>query len=203
MIRHTDEILPFYPKNKPVNLIILGTMGSINARSIDEIKPEGDVFFYNNNRNHFWKVIQHLFENVEKPKIFEIPEKKRFLDRHGIAMTNIVDQALVPNKDRQDPSDTVLFHAQKKGLITYKKLKPQMRKLFLTTPLFFTCRRKKGIELLLQGFFELNNLPTDLIDHVWYWPTPTRCNPKARSELWRKEMDEHLTAIANDKRGIK
>ncbi len=197
MISHKDEIPPFYPKGK-VRLIILGTMGSINARSIDGVRPSEDFFYYNNSRNHFWKVLQLLFEPHKEPLRLSIPQKKAFLQKWGIAITNIVDEALVPNKDKLDPSDTVLFLANKKKRISFKSLSPKMRKLFQTTPLFFTCRRKKGIENLLQGFLETNKLSPKIIENVWYWATPTRCNPRARSEMWRREMSAHLNAIANN-----
>jgi len=199
MIKHKDEIPVFIPKGN-VNFIILGTMGSINARSIDDQKPEGEFFYYNNSRNHFWKVIQLLLNpKKEAEKNWSVKDKKAFLQKHGIAMTNIVDEAIVPNKDALDPSDTILFDAHKKGRVTFKTLSPRFRKLMKTTPLFFTCRRKPGIEKLLLGLLQENNLENDLINHVWYWPTPTRCNPLARSILWKKEMDVFLDSIAYDK----
>jgi len=187
MVIHQDEIPIFIPK-KETNLVIFGTMGSINARSIDGIKPEGDFFYYNNNRNHFWKVLQFLFEPKAEPKKLTIKEKKAFLEKHGIAMTNIVDIAEVPNKYKADPSDTVLFDAHKKNNVTFKSANRKLRKILQTTPMFFTCRRKKGIEELLKGYFTQNNLSEELINNIWYWATPTRCNPKARSEMWREEM---------------
>ena len=74
MIKHKDEIPVFIPKGK-VNFIILGTMGSINARSINGQKPEGEFFYYNNSRNHFWKVIQLLINpKKEAAKSWSVKE---------------------------------------------------------------------------------------------------------------------------------
>lgn len=189
MPAHKDEIPVFIPKGK-CRLIIFGTMGSINARTVNGVKPEGEFFYYNNIRNHFWKVLQYLFEPKKEPKRLTIKEKKKFLEKHGIAMTNIVDMAEVPKKYIADPSDTVLFEANKKGKVTFKKASPKMKKLLKTVPMFFTCRRKKGIEDLMKGYLGQNGLTEELIENIWYWATPTRCNPKARSEMWKKEMDD-------------
>ncbi|RZF21585.1 hypothetical protein DAY19_07815 [Halobacteriovorax vibrionivorans] len=196
MATHQDEIPLFIPKGE-TNLIILGTMGSINARTVNGEKPDGEFFYYNNNRNHFWKVLQFLFEPEKEARKLTIEEKYAFLEKWGIAMSNIVNIAKVPNKDKDDPSDTVLFAAHKKNNVDFKHASPKFKKLLKTKPMFFTCRRKKGIENLLEGFFEQNGLSADLIDHIWYWPTPTRCNPKARSLIWKDEMKEFLAKFSS------
>lgn len=195
MVRHEDPLKSFIPK-KDVNFIILGTMVAINGRIIDGETPTDEVFYYNNNRNHFWRVLQHLVDPkiISKEQLlnFNIKEKKAFLEKHGIAIINLVKEVTIPNKYKYDPSDTVLFEAQKKNRLLCKKLSPRVKKLIYNKPMFFTCRSKKGIDLLLDNFFETNNIDKTLKNNIWYWPTPTRCNPYQRSLLWREEMNHFL-----------
>ncbi|MCT4642716.1 MAG: hypothetical protein N4A33_10525 [Bacteriovoracaceae bacterium] len=188
MITHEDNLKFFIPKKK-VKFVILGTMVAINARIIDGKAPKEDVFYYNNNRNHFWRVLQHLLDpKKEVKKRLTIKEKKDFLEKHGIAICNLVQKVIVPNKYKLDPSDTVLFEAFNKNRIEFKKIPPRVKKILKASPLFFTCRRKKGIDNLLGGFLETNSLNQAIKDQVWYLATPTRCNPEARAKLWEKEM---------------
>ncbi len=188
MVTHEENLKFFIPKTE-VRLVILGTMVAINARIIDGEKPMDEVFYYNNNRNHFWRVLQYLFNpNQDVKKRLTIKEKKEFLESHGIAICNLVHKVEVPNKFKLDPSDTVLFDAYKKNKIQYKKLTPKVKSILKNSPLYFTCRRKKGIELLLDGFLDHNNLSRELKDQIWYWATPTRCNPESRAQMWKKEM---------------
>ena len=58
------------------------------------------------------------------------------------------------------------------------------------TPLLFTCRHKKGISQLVDGFFQTNGIAEEAKKNIWYLPTPTRCNPKDRSEIWREEISQ-------------
>ena len=195
MVTHEDTLNTFIPKGK-IQFIILGTMVAINARTIDGIKPEVPTFYYNNNRNHFWRVLQYLMnpklKNGEHIQKFTISEKKAFLEKNGIAICNLVQGVTVANKYKHDPSDTVLFEAYKKNLIEYKKITPRFKKIMKTTPMFFTCREKKGIAQLLDGFFEHNGLSAELKDKIWYWATPTRCNPYKRSVDWRRESESFI-----------
>ena len=199
MVVHVDPLKSFIPKGD-VKFIILGTMVAINGRIIDGEEPTEEVFYYNNNRNHFWRVLQHLMNpklvKKEDLKKFTIAQKKKFLNDNGIAIINLVKEVTVPKKYKHDPSDTVLFEAYKKDLVVYKSLTPKMKKLIKTKPLFFTCRRKKGIDQLLDGFLEFNKLSKDLMEKVWYWATPTRCNPYQRSLLWRQEANQFLKEIS-------
>lgn len=57
MIMQRDEIDSFIPL-KP-KFIILGTMCALNARTINGRKPQDEFFYYNDNRNHFWKILQY------------------------------------------------------------------------------------------------------------------------------------------------
>ena len=199
LITHEDSLSSFIPDGE-VQFIILGTMVAINARTIDGIRPSEEFFYYNNSRNHFWRILQHLMnpklktkEDLEK---FDIAAKKNFLNTHGIAICNLVNKVMVPPEFKHDPSDTVLFAAQKENLIEFKKVSPKVKKLIQTKPMFFTSRKKKGIDLLLDGFFETNKISPTTKEHIWYWPTPTRCNPYNRSLIWREEMLAHYKSIS-------
>ncbi len=188
MVIHEDNLKYFLPK-KDIQFVILGTMVAINARAIDGMKPQDEVFYYNNNRNHFWRVLQYLLEpKKEIKKKLTIKEKRAFLERNGIGICNLVQKVEVPNKFKLDPSDTVLFDAYKKGRIEFKKIPPRVKSVLEQVPLYFTCRRKKGIDQLIDGFLERNSLDLMIKERIWYWPTPTRCNPLARANVWRKEM---------------
>lgn len=191
MVIHEDPLKSFIPKNE-VKFIILGTMVAINGRIIDDSYPEDDFFYYNNNRNHFWRVMQYLMNSKltskEDIKKFSIKEKKDFLNEHGIAIINLVKKVEVPNKYKYDPSDTVLFEAYKKNRVDFKMIPPRVKKIIQSKPMFFTCRKKKGIDQLVDGFFQKNQLNNELKNNIWYLPTPTRCNPYNRSILWREEM---------------
>ena len=188
MISQRDEIPSYIPK-KP-KFIILGTMCALNARTINNVKPEGDFFYYNDNRNHFWKIMQYLFAPKLEPIRLSVKQKKSFLKEHEIGIQNLVGEIHTPNQEKLDPSDTVLFDCDKKGRLVLKKLTPAVKKQFEKSFFLFTCRHKKGIEQLLKGFIEYNGLSMDLLDRTHYLKTPTRCNPLKRSLEWREEMDK-------------
>ena len=197
MITHIDPLKTFLPKTE-TKFVILGTMVAINARVIDGVEPSEPHFYYNNNRNHFWRVLQYLMnprlKNNEHIKYLSIEQKKDFLNKNGIAICNLVEKIEVPHKYKADPSDTVLFEAYKKNRIEFKKVPPRVKKILKTKPLFFTCRQKKGIDQLVDGFLETNKLSPEIKEHIWYWPTPTRCNPYQRSLIWKDEMRSFLKA---------
>ena len=186
MIIQRDEIPSFIPA-KP-KFIILGTMCAINARTINGVKPEGDFFYYNDNRNHFWKILQYIMEPQNEPRRLSIPEKKLFLKKHNIGIQNLVSEIQIPNNQKLDPSDTVLFECQKKGRIHFKEVSKKNRKIIQSSKTYFTCRHKKGIQLLLEGFIAQNKMDVDLIDNTHYLKSPTRCNPFNRSQEWIEEM---------------
>lgn len=186
MIIQRDEIQSFIPPNP--KFIILGTMCAINARTINDEKPNNEYFYYNDNRNHFWKILQYIFEPNNDPRRLSIDEKKNFLKKHKIGIQNLVYEIQVPNNSKLDPSDTVLFECYKKNKIKFKSLSTKTIRTINKMPLFFTCRYKKGIHLLLEGFIEQNKLKKELIEKTWYLKSPTRCNPYQRSLEWAKEM---------------
>ncbi len=188
MIIQKDEIPSFLP-DKP-RLIFLGTMCAMNARTLNGKKPKEDFFYYNDNRNHFWKILQYIYEPSLEPVRLSIAEKKLFLLKHNIGIQNLVAEIKTPNHARLDPSDTVLFDCQKKNKIQFKKIKAKHKSLFNSSALFFPCRYKKGIAHLLEGFIETNSLNKDIVKNTWYLKTPTRCNPFQRSQEWISEMKE-------------
>ena len=189
MVVSQDNTPSFIPDRKP-RFVILGTMVAICARTLDGREPSEPTFYYHNNRNHFWRVMQHLLEPGEEIKKMTVEEKKSFLNRHRVMIQNLVQEIIVPNSEAKDPSDTVLFKAYKRNRIKFKKISAQNKKLMEKTPLLFTCRHKKGISQLVDGFFQTNGIAEEAKKNIWYLPTPTRCNPKDRSEIWREEISQ-------------
>ncbi|NQZ18685.1 MAG: hypothetical protein HRT44_05435, partial [Bdellovibrionales bacterium] len=106
---------------------------------------------------------QNLLQpNKEVISKMTIVQKKKFLEKHRVMITNLVDEIVVPNSEANDPSDTILFKAQKLKRIKFKKLSPQVKELIETTPKFFTSRYKKGIKDLMTGYLETNNLDINI-----------------------------------------
>jgi G:T/U-mismatch repair DNA glycosylase len=126
MIIQKDEIPSYIPDNP--RLIILGTMCAINARTINGKRPVEDFFYYNDNRNHFWKILQYIFNPSGDPKRLSINEKKNFLKKHRVGIQNLVAEIQIPNNEKLDPSDTVLFECWRKKKIKYKTLSPMHKK---------------------------------------------------------------------------
>ena len=190
MIIQRDEIPSFIPDNP--RAIFLGTMCALNARTINGQKPNEDFFYYNDNRNHFWKILQYIYDPNNEPQRLNINEKKSFLTKHQIGIQNLVYEIQTPNNQKLDPSDTILFECFKKNRIVFKELMPNQVTKFTNTSLYFTCRYKKGIHQLLEGFLQHNRLNENIMDRTWYLKTPTRCNPFKRSQEWIQEMKEHI-----------
>ena len=193
MIIQKDEIDSFIPKK--TRFIILGTMCAINARTINGVKPTQEFFYYNDNRNHFWKILQYILEPDTEPRRLEIKEKKDLLKKHSIGIQNLVAQIEVPNTSKLDPSDTVLFDCYQKKRIKFKKIDKKIIPILNKTPLFFTCRYKKGIHQLLDGFIAQNKLSEKIIEQTHYLKSPTRCNPYRRSLEWEEEMNEFFSHL--------
>lgn len=190
MIISKDEIQTFIPTHPP-QFVILGTMGSINARTLRGVKPE-QAFFYNSNRNHFWKVLQLTLDPKTVPKTLSLEEKRQFLNHWKIAMANIVDQMEVHPENSDDPSDDILFEAFKNGRLHFKKESQEFKDILKVKPLFFTCRSKSPLRNLIEGYLKFNSLNLAIHEKIWFLPTPTRCNPRNRSVIWKNEIDEHL-----------
>ena len=89
MTTSSDEIHEFIP-NTTTKLVILGTMASGVARTKDQKKP-GEAFFYQDNRNKFWEILQFVVNpKADVKKNMPTTEKKDFLNKWQIAMANIV-----------------------------------------------------------------------------------------------------------------
>ena len=125
---------------------------------------------------------------MSKLNDFITKEQKDFLEKNGIAICNIVKEAIVPKKYIHDPSDTVLFESFKKNKVQFKVANPKFKELLKNKPIFFTCREKKGIRELLICFLNKNKLKEDIYHKIYFLKSPTRCNPKNRSLNWLEEM---------------
>lgn len=186
MITHEDDMPLIIPTK--TNYIILGTMGSMNARIVNGVKPESEYFYYNDGRNQFWKIIQNLY-SPQEVKNLTVKEKKEFVKKHSILLFNIVRWVEIENKDDiANPSDTVLFDAFKQEQIEFKQIPEKLKKLLKARPIYFTCREKKGIKDLLLGFLKANNLPSEIYEKIHFLKSPTRCNAYQRSLEWKNEM---------------
>lgn len=190
MIISRDEIETFVPRSPP-RLVILGTMGSGVARTLDGNKPQ-DAFFYHSPKNHFWRILQLVFEPSSEPRRLSVKEKKEFLDKWQIAMANIVEEITINANQARDPADSILFRAHKKGNLKFKKINGSFVEVLRDVPIFFTCKRKREILGLLDGYFKVNKLDSGLVEKVRFLLSPTRCNPKDRSHEWKIEIEKHL-----------
>lgn len=119
-----DEIETFIPKEK-IRYVILGTMGSVIARNVNGRAPI-NPFFYHSTRNHFWKILQLIFEPNQTPHSFSVEEKMDFLNQWGIAMSNIVLEISVNDEDQDNSSDQVLFNANRHGYLKFKPISTEL-----------------------------------------------------------------------------
>lgn len=190
MIVSKDQIPSFIPTKNP-KLIILGTMASVAAREVGDNKSHFDSFYYHNKNNHFWRILQLVFEPKSPPQKFENSrEKKEFLNKWQIAMANIISEIHISDTYAQDPSDKVIFESFQKGQVNFKKVSPKFKSILKTTPIFFTCSQNKYIDQLLRAYFKANKLNIDVDKSVKFLMTPTRCNPMERSFGWKLRMAE-------------
>lgn len=68
---------PIFDRNS--RILILGTLPSVKSRE--------NAFFYGHPRNRFWKVLSRLFGD---PAPETIPEKKKLLLEHNIALWDVI-----------------------------------------------------------------------------------------------------------------
>lgn len=181
-----DGLKNFIPQQKP-QLIMLGTMVTSSARHVNGRRP-GEVFYYHNNVNHFWRILNFAFEGDVAFELKSIQAKKRFLEKHRIGIFNLVREIRVSQKEMRDSSDDLLFKCHKANRAKFKSLTALEKKIISTTPLYFTCRYKAGIKRLIQGYDQVNKLDFDLLERIHFLPSPTRCNPWARSRIWVDEI---------------
>lgn len=190
LITSKDLIEPFIPAKKP-DFIILGTMAAICARHIDGEKSPVNPFFYHNNVNRFWNILR-LLKGHEAP-LREVREKRQFLERHRIAISNTVGEIRIAKKDKDDASDLILFAAQKENRLKAKVIGPRFRALLSDNdiPIYFTCRHKAPLQKLLELFFATNELDFPPEGRIHYLASPTRQGAERRSKEWRTEMAAH------------
>ncbi len=179
-----DSLKEFIPQNNETKYIILGTMVTSSARTISKIPPK-EVFYYNNPKNQFWKILSHIFSNQKEP-LDKISDRKKFLDKFGIAVANIVENAQIAENDSNDSSDAILFNAHKHEKLKVKKISNEFKKLLQSRPIFFTCKDKPPLRILLESYFENNGLEKKFSDQVIYLPSPTRCNAVTRGDQWKE-----------------
>jgi len=189
MILIEDILKNYIPKQKP-RIIMFGTMVTSHARRIDGVEPS-DVFYYHNNVNHFWRILNFTFEGDIPFELKSIKQKKAFLEKHRIGIFNLVGQIEATQAEMKDSSDDLLFKCHKASRVEFKSLSAREKKVFENTPLYFTCRYKAGIKRLIEGYLDTNNLDPNHLNRIHFLPSPTRCNPWNRSREWLKEID-HL-----------
>lgn len=183
-VTHKDLIKEFIP-NGEVKMVILGTMASCVARSLDDKIPES-FFYYHSNLNRFWDILTYLYFG-ERKKLGSIEEKKIFLNQAGIALSNLVAEAKLQEYQKSD--DTHLFEAFNEQRLFFKTVSPVFKSLLREVPVFFTCYRKKPIERLLEGFYLHNGLPTTDIERIKFLHSPTRRSYEYIAGLWRESIE--------------
>lgn len=78
---NVDKIKSFEPLvDKESKVLILGSMPGVMSLNKQQ--------YYGNPRNHFWKIIYSLFNEVED-ELYE--QKKAFLLRKGIALWDVIN----------------------------------------------------------------------------------------------------------------
>lgn len=191
MIKSRDDIKTFIPKGK-TKLVILGTMCSAAARTVGNRKAADEAFYYHSPINRFWTVLQLIFEKNKAVKKLSIDEKTMLLNKHGIAIVNIVQEISVPDSLANDPSDSVLFEANRKGNLRFKTASSEFKTVLKSKPLFFTCRYKRPIHNLLEGYFIHNKVDPRLLEKIWYLHSPTRKSAQKIADIWTDEISTVL-----------
>ncbi len=186
MIQSKDIIPEYIPNN--TKLILLGTMCSVNAREIDGVVKNAPPFFYHDNRNRFWKILQYLLEDIDNPPFLSVAEKKAYLEKWGVAIGNVVDTMELKKGECNDASDEIIYSAFKKNRVLTKKVRPKFRKLLQTKPLFFTCKRKPKLDRLLLDYFKKNKVAPARLEEVVFLHTPTRKAHATLAEIWRQDF---------------
>ncbi len=76
--RQNHEFGPVYDENSKI--LILGSFPSVKSREVQ--------FYYGHPQNRFWKLLGYLYDE-EVPQ--DIPGKKAFLQKHGIALWDVIE----------------------------------------------------------------------------------------------------------------
>lgn len=177
-----DDIPTFIPKQNEVKFIILGTMASSCARNILGKMDKGP-FYYQSNRNSLWRILAQIY-NRDASFLAEVQQRKDFLERHGIAMANLVRRVGLLEKDIRNSADGLLFDAfedKENQRFEFKKIEEDFKLLLNSKPVFFTCLEKPRLTKMLDAYFIENQL---VRPQVQFLPTPTRCSVIERSKRW-------------------
>ena len=90
----THGFPPFYSESS--KLLILGSFPSVKSRE--------DGFFYGHPQNRFWKMLAMIFSE-ETPLLIE--EKKRFLEKHKIAVYDSISECTICGSSDSSISNVV------------------------------------------------------------------------------------------------
>lgn len=185
---YSRDQIPFYLPQNP-KFVVLGTMAAINARHIEGSQPPKELyFFYNNDKNRFWRYMWQIFEKKEKPTELNVQGKKIFCETWGLAMCNLVEEMHIYEKDARDRKDGIIFKANENGRVKTKTVSTEFKIALRTLPIFFTCYHKKELQDLLELFFSGNGLELDLVEKINYLHTPAMPGRVDVLSLWTKEF---------------
>ena len=132
---------PFIDKNSKV--LILGSFPSFASQK------EG--FYYGHPQNQFWKILAKLFDEKE-PK--NIEEKKEFLQRHRIALWD-----MVAGCERETSLDSALKNIKVNDIASLMKKFPNIEAIFFTG--------RKSQQLYEKNFNKVIDRP------LFYLPSPS------------------------------
>ena len=152
-MRLTHPFTPFI--NKTSKILILGTFASI--------KSFENNFYYTHPKNQFWKLLSEVFEE-EFPKSLE--DKKRFLDRHNIALWDMVKSC-----KRENSLDSSLKEIEINDIKSLLKNYPNIKKIYFTS--------KKAQKLYHKNF--------DIMIDSYYLPSPS---PTYASLRFEEKLEE-------------
>ncbi len=146
---------PFYGPNSEV--LVLGSFPSVKSRKVD--------FYYGNRQNRFWKMLYGYF-GVELRE--DIPSKKDFLIRRGIALWDVVAECEIDGS--ADASIRNYRVADISALLSVVPVRLILLNGALTHKLF--CEHFRGIEL---PFLRM--------------PSTSPANPRFDAAIWYAALD--------------
>ncbi len=183
-----EDIIDEHIPDGEIKCVILGTMASYSARKIDGIKPN-EPFYYHDGRNRFWETLTCLLDGEANKFKKDIPAKKNFLNKQGIAMANVTKQI----KGIGSSKDTVIFKSKCRNDLEfqYKKLTPEFNKILKSKPIFFTRYSCPELNDLLQGFFKFNSIDIST-DRLIYLRAPHSNSYQKISSQWKDAVGNVL-----------
>lgn len=133
-------------------VLILGSFPSVKSREIG--------FYYGNAQNKFWKTIGEIFGEIAPS---DIAAKKNFLNRHCIALWDVVDSCEIVGSMDKDIKNEVLSDVY--GLLEKTDIE------------LIICNGKKSYDLFSKNFTvscEVRCLPSTSPANVRYDAAPWR-----------------------------